>query len=718
MKKVFKVFITDLNNIRKNIAALIIIIGLCILPSLYAWVNIKACWDPYSHTGNLPVAIVNNDQGTVFNGKVVNVGNSVIEQLKRNKSIGWVFVDEWQGNYGLNEGKYYALIEIPTNFSSGLVSLTTVTPQKPAIIYRVNSKLNAIAAKITNVAKDKLVENVKTNFISTVNKEALVQIKDKTKNTHMDSNGISELKSDFNDANANMTSLKNMISQANSDSESFQKYLSNLQATLPKITEQIESLEKLQQESKTLALSTKQTVDNISTQLNNDMIQLQSLDDQNKLLQSKLKSINNNTIDKDTISIMKDSVNMCDSLHNILNSDIANLQSVNRDYNSSSLTFLIDTLNSLDKQIIIEKNKLNELIPLLTKGATKEVINSAIDTISQLSSEFSKTRVSTSDYLYSKGLPILNNIVGDLTVNIDDANSILDATKVIVPQLNALASFGSASSKLSVNQADQLKTKLSALQSDLNTLNDKMSVLTTGNINRILDVLENNPSQAADFISSPLEVKEEEVYDSGLFGVGLTPFYSVLAIWVGSLLMCALLSVECEDSEYHEKLNLKQKHFGKMMLFLFLSQIQAFIISLGDIYILGIKPENMKIMMLFTSLSALAFTVIIFTLVSLFGNVGKAIAVVIMVFQIAGSGGIYPIQTNPKIFGVLQPLWPFTYAINGFREAIAGPVWKSVYWDIIALLGFIIVFLTLAILKKPFHKITGFLEHKFKEADL
>lgn len=718
MRKVFMIFIRDLKIISKNIAALLILAGLCILPSLYAWVNIKACWDPYSNTGNLPVAIVNCDEGAVFNGKVVNVGNSVIEQLKKNKSIGWVFIDEWQANYGLNEGKYYALIEIPKNFSTGLISLTTSTPQKPAVIYRVNGKLNAIASKITNVAKDKLVSSIKSNFISTVNKEALNQLKTNVQGGQTSESQISQLKSTFNDANDSINSLKKYVNDANSDSESLQKYLNDVSNVLPKISEQIDSLEKIEQETKAVTLSTKQTIDLLSNNLSNDMVQFQNLNDKNSLLLTDLKNVNNNTIDSSTINAMKECIDICDSLHNVLSCDIENLQMINKYTNLDSLTLLISSLSDLDKQIITEKTKLTELISSIDANPSKESVDSAIDTVSNLNDEFFKKSTDVSNYFISKGSLALNGIVVDISVSLDDTSSIIESTKVIVPQLNALAVFGASSSKLSAEQTSKLSTKLTELQTDLNKLSDKFNALDSANINKMLDILEENPEKAADFISSPIQVKEIEVYDLGTFGVGLTPFYTVLAIWVGALLMCALLSVECEELLYVEKFNLKQRHFGKMLLFLFISQIQAAIISLGDIYLLGIKPENIGIMMMFTSLSAITFTVIIFTLVSLFGNVGKAIAVVMMVFQIAGSGGIYPIQTNPKIFGILKPLWPFTYAINGFREAIAGPVWSSVYQDIEALCGFIIAFLFLSIFKRPFHKMTGYLERKFKEADL
>ena len=123
---IFLIFAHDVKTIFKNFATTCIILGLAFLPSLYAWINIYASWDPYANTGNLPVAIVSNDQGAVYNGKVVNVGTEIVKELKKNKSIGWVFVDEWQANYGLNEGKYYALIEIPNNFSSRLLTLIRI----------------------------------------------------------------------------------------------------------------------------------------------------------------------------------------------------------------------------------------------------------------------------------------------------------------------------------------------------------------------------------------------------------------------------------------------------------------------------------------------------------------------------------------------------------------------------------------------------------------
>ncbi|MDP4146761.1 MAG: YhgE/Pip domain-containing protein [Bacillota bacterium] len=721
MKKIFKIFRRDLRTIVKNPAALIIAIGLCLLPSLYAWINIKACWDPYANTGNLPVAVVNNDEGAEFNNKTINVGNEIIKQLKQNKSIGWVFIDDWQGNYGLDQGKYYALIEIPRNFSKGLVSLTTVNPEKPYIVYRVNEKLNAIAAKITNVATSKLAENVKSNFVSAVNNEALKELKSLGNELKLDKAHIIQFKDTITESSDNIQNIKNYMSEANAGSESVQQYLNNLKSTLPKITDQINSLQKTAEASKSLVLATKESMDTTAADINNDMTEIQSLNQQMQVLLANLESINNSGNNVNATNTVNDMISTNDSLDKTVSTGVKSLEGINAANPSIQVVQLISSLQNLQGTIGNQKIKLSGLntsIGNSTNSSSKEANNADIYKISALTNEIENEISGSSNSFYNGVMPLLNRIGDGLILKLNNIDSLLESTKVIVPQLNALANFQIANSKTSIQQANELSNRLTDVQADLNQLNDRMKNIDEENLDQIMKILAMNPDEVASFISSPIKVKEVQIYDSGIFGVGLTPFYTVLAIWVGALLLTSLLTVNCEDFLDGERLNLRQKHFGKMLLFLFVSIIQATIVTLGDKYILGVKPENMLLMLLFALLSSITFTIIIFTFVSVLGNVGKAIAVIIMVFQIAGSGGIYPIQTNPKIFGELQPLWPFTYAINGFREAIAGPIWPNVYRNIIALSIFMVIFLLLAILKRPFHKLTETMEHKFKESGL
>ncbi|MDZ5254788.1 YhgE/Pip domain-containing protein [Clostridium sp. LIBA-8841] len=718
MKKIFKIFRRDLRNIRKNPAALAIVIGLCIIPSLYAWINIKACWDPYVNTGNLPVAVVNNDKGAVVNGKEANVGNEIIDELKKDNNIGWQFVDSWQGNYGLNEGKYYAMIEIPSNFSEGLTSLTTGNPQKPDIIYKVNEKTNAIANKITDVAKDEVTKEIKSNFVDTVNKEAFDLLNQLGGKLETNKPEILQIRNTLESANSSLKEIQDFVQKANGDSKNLSTYLASVKSDLPKVTEQINNLQNTVEASKSLITSTQQTVSSVSNSFSGDVITMQSMNQELQSLLTKLKELSAAMDNSKMIETIDKLIASTDSLNKVITSNIEALEKINAVKPNSAISDLINKLNKTKDLVTNEREQLVALKTALSNNESKENIAKAIDSISNVSNEISSSLVTVSNNFYSNGMPALNTIGDSLKGGLDTANSVLETTKIVIPQLNALATFGIASSDVASQQADQITSKLSEFQDAISQLIEKTSGLTEENLNNIIDIMSKNPDEIASFISAPVSVKKEDVYDAGIFGVGLTPFYTVLAIWVGSLLLTSLLTAECEDFEDGTKLNFLQKHFGKMLLFLLISLIQSIIIVLGDIFILGVNPVNMPLMFGFAIISSIVFTVIIFTLVSLFGNIGKAIAIVIMVFQVAGAGGIYPIQTNPKIFEVLQPLWPFTYAIDGFREAIAGPIWDAVVKDIKALGVFFVIFLVLCVLKKPFHKITEFVDHKFRESGL
>ena len=711
---VFLVFRQDLNTIRNNKATLAVIIGLCILPSLYAWVNIYACWDPYANTGNLPVAIVNNDEGAVLNGEIINAGDSIVEALKENQSIGWQFVDDWQGNYGLYMGKYYAMIEIPRNFSQRLASLTTASPQKPVVTYKVNEKLNAIASKITDAAKDRLLDSIESSFVKTVNEKAMALISEESENWNLNSSSLEELKNTLREADQDITRAKMLIDQAGEDSKSFQDYLDEAASLSPTIADQIAGLQEITYASASLAEKTRDTIQAISANISTDLDRIQELDRQNQELIAVLQDINGNTLDENAVSIAEQTIVLCTALDVLLNINADNLANLNRTYNLNALTLLINSLHYLDRLVLAEKDALTQIVDG-QNGDAKKSMAQVLNTLSELSKEQAQLAQNLSSSFTSQGAPLLNSLGDKIASTLYDTSDVVGSDMWIVQQLDALAVFTKATSSLTVQQGTQLTDRLNTIQNDLGQILAGLESISIEDLNTLENLAKEHPSEIADFIASPLEVEQVEYYKGGTLGVGLTPFYTVLAIWVGVLLLIAFLTVECQDPEGY-RLNLKQKHFGKMLLFLFLSLIQSTIITLGDVLLLGVQPVSFGVMLLFSVLCSVTFVTIIFTLVSLFGSVGKGATVVIMVLQLAGAGGIYPIQTNPRIFGILYPLWPFTYGINGFREAIAGPT--NISGNILALLGFIVVFLPLAALKKPLHRANTLFEKMFKNSGL
>ena len=716
MKNVFKILHRDIKNIIKNPAAIIVMIGLFFIPSLYAWVNIKANWDPYANTQQIPVAIVNNDNGAVFNNKMINVGDEIVSELKSNDSIGWDFVDDWQGNYGLNEGKYYALIEIPSNFSSQLVSLASTVPQKPEIIYKANEKANAIATKITDVAKDTLTDEIKKEIINTVNKEAFQVLNVTGENIETRKPEILELISSINDADLKLKDINSQLLSVDKDITLIQNHFTNSKEDLNEADKSITSLQNMIKNSRDLTMNTKVQLTILTSNLKQNMIDLQAEKNRYEDLLEDLKDKTSASVNTDsaikTINEMKKSLK---SMNNIIDSIVSSLGAIDKFNPITEEINLLKSVKNINENIL---SQLDSLQGKLENSSQNPDVQNLINNLIFLNNELNNSFTSISNTFYNTVVPLINVSSDNLMNGADKADLVLDGLRVLNPQVKALMNLGISNGDIAKSQLSDINSKLDDFRDGLSSVEEKTSNIDDGTIDTIVNIMSKNADVMGEFLASPINVEEVKVYNINIFGVGLTPFYTVLGIWVGSLLMLALLTTECKDLDIPGETTVMQKHFGKLLLFLLISFVQTVIVSLGDVYLLKVYPENLPLFFGVSLLTSFAFTVMIYTLVSLFGNVGKAIAVVIMVFQIAGSGGIYPIQTNPKIFGVLQPLWPFTYAIDAFRQAIAGPTWSNTLYDLGILLLFAIVFIILGLLKRHIYKITEFFEEKFKNAQL
>ena len=170
MKNIWKIFQRDLQQIQKNVIAMIVIIGITVVPCLYAWFNIAASWDPYENTGNLKVAVASVDEG--YEGSIIPVqltlGDQVLSALRENTQLEWVFTTKSKAMKGVKSGKYYAAIVIPEDFSRNMMSVFTSEIRKPKITYYSNAKENAIAPKVTDKGATAIQTQVNEVFIETI----------------------------------------------------------------------------------------------------------------------------------------------------------------------------------------------------------------------------------------------------------------------------------------------------------------------------------------------------------------------------------------------------------------------------------------------------------------------------------------------------------------------------------------------------------------------
>ena len=250
--------------------------------------------------------------------------------------------------------------------------------------------------------------------------------------------------------------------------------------------------------------------------------------------------------------------------------------------------------------------------------------------------------------------------------------------------------------------ADFSENKLPDVEKDLKKANKIFKKLDKDDaVDKLIDTLKNDLKKQADIVANPINKKTTDVFPVKDYGSGMTPFYTALSIWVGGLLMVSLLSVDNKHEHLQPIMTKRQVYLGKSGFFFLLGIIQALIVSIGDLVILKASIESPILFVSIAVFSSLVFNSIIYTSVSLLGNPGKAVAIILLVLQIAGGGGTFPIQTTPEFFQAISPYLPFTYSIDALRETVGGIVPEILITKVIILGLFGIGFMVVGYCLKP-----------------
>ena len=333
-----------------------------------------------------------------------------------------------------------------------------------------------------------------------------------------------------------------------------------------------------------------------------------------------------------------------------------------------------------------------------------QVISDTVDTV----------RVTLTEVVY----PAINTLLDNLQDSLGDVSSVLlDLSSVLGkagPIVNELGSTFSA-----VNNAlVQVKNLLSSYS---NRISDLLSILDSDNedsrFQSVLEFFDIDPASIAGFFARPVDMEFEAVYPVESYGVAMTPFYTMLAIWVGCVIINSVLKAE-NPVELLGATN-TERFFGRYLIFFLISLIQTMIIMLGDLYLLGVDCLHPGLFLLTGVFTSLTCSMLAYSFAVTFGSIGKALIVVIMIIQIAGSGGSYPIELLPGIFQQIYLLFPFPYAINAMREAIAG-LYQNAYWiyTLQLLIFFVVGLLIGLVLRRPLSGLNNYMEEQLEKTEM
>ncbi|MFT8908677.1 MAG: YhgE/Pip family protein [Lentilactobacillus diolivorans] len=469
---------------------------------------------------------------------------------------------------------------------------------------------------------------------------------------------------------------------------------------------------------KSLSIATKQTLNSARNNLSNGLNSLHSQTDRLQTALSDLQSLNSNG----EFPIATDELNQVQNLNNAMINQINNglkvLDVINNLLPNNRSTTLIKLLASIKGDIHAQQKNIDQLKSLANSSKSSRLIRQLINRSSQIGNRIESTITNASAEFDATTNQNLDSMENTLNTGLANDNNVLSATKTLIPELKALANAGNSVSQLSVSRINSMNNRLNNIQDKLNGLNYKTGFINEKNLTRLVNALGESP-QVSNLLSSPISLKTTNLYRLGKFGYGVTPFYTVLSMWIGVLLLTTIMAWKYRTNQGKRLTpNMVQGYCGKLLLYLCMTLGQTTVTLFGEIVLLGIHPGSFLSMIAFAYLITLVFTIVIYTLVFMFGNIGKVISVLLMILQIFGTGGIYPLETIPSQLAALAPFLPFTYAIQGLREAIAGPNWATFSHDILMLICLAITFIVIAPLRRIFKRPIDKLEKGMKNSRL
>ncbi|MCB5237342.1 YhgE/Pip domain-containing protein [Niallia alba] len=884
MKNVFTIYRNDWARIFKAPVAALLIVALMVLPSLYAWFNLAASWDPYSNTSGIKIAVTSEDDGATIRDSSVNIGDEIVASLKENDKLGWEFVSKEKAKAGVTKGDYYASLYIPHDFSAKIATILEDKQVKPEIDYSVNEKLNAIAPKMTSTGASTIVQQVKENFIHTVSEsvlsvfndagikleeelptirnieekifalekevpkinelgEKVVTLESKLPEINKQAQKILTLEAAFPDINeasknillleaklpelekvgegilllqekapeiqkladgveeleAHFSDISEMVTSALSNVENMQSFLETASGSLGKIEQGINNGKQIADVLPGFIDANGQALDAVGPVYKQNLLLYQKTADAVHQFAALVQTgnlpeeeIKTNTVALQTqVQTSIDSLTRSIALFSTLNSatpngdealltEIKDLQALKTNFQQEKE--MLQTIQVADQEKANTLSALSqEAIELSTTlmdrydKQTEPAINRALEGIKD-SAQHAMNDLESAQENIPKLEEIIKNTDESLTFAQEELTKlhsdlptiekkIHEATNLIQENLDKVlagindaaefyrTSFPSIKEKIhaaagfvrnDLPAAEQDITKVAAfikndlprvedaihkaadmVQNELPRLEETLTKTADSirtfegeyDLGEIISLLKNDIEQESDFISNPIVLNENSLFPIPNYGSANSPFYTTLSLWVGALLLISLLRVDVRDPEGIYTPN--QIYFGRWLTFITIGLCQSLIVTLGDMFILKAYVADPVAFVLFGMFISLVFMTIVYTLVSVFGNLGKGLAIIFLVLQLSGSGGTFPIQVAPPFFQSINPFLPFTHAINLLRETVGGMVKETVIFSISMLLVFsAIAFIVALFLKKPLANGTKKMTEKAKASEI
>ena len=686
MRNIWTVFKTDIRTLSKCFFACVVVVAIALLPSLYAWLNIYSNWDPYGNTGGISIAVASLDEGyTDADGTYENKGDDVVADLREATSINWVIVDtEEEAKGGVESGDYYAAVVIDKQFSRNMYRMLTDWTGKPAITYYENAKKNAVATKITDTAVETLKRSISENYLEVVIDGIMEQSNLLAADLTADDpeaavKGVLYQAQDLLHACGRMMDAFEAAGGSGvseSSAAALEAAVANINKNLPDGAQLQQTAAEIQMQLNTALARVERALDRLNSAIGNAP-ELPSAQQQLRDAAAQLEKA------ADTLETWAAGLEDSGSEAGKTQAEAAQQTAAECRKTAKQLRALAESPDSADlladcDALVKSIRTMVDRIPVTSKALQRE----------------------------------LDTVAGQVADTMEGMAALAGDAKVMKTALAETADAVGDTMALLRPATEKLLTSLES------TIDDLEGLTTDEYMDTLVDILGGDPAVYGQYFPEMVQTSVNAVYPIANYGSAMTPFYTVLAIWVGGVILSSLIKIHARTEGLIDP-KPAELYFGRYLFFFVLSQIQAAVIVTGDLYILKVQCLHPGMLYLTGALTAFTFSLLIYSLALSFGDVGKAIVVVIMVMQIAGSSGTFPIELLPAIYQKIYRFFPFPYAIDAMRECICG-MYGNYYWQQI---GFLLLFAAAALLigllvRRPFMGLNHFMEEKLEETEL
>ncbi len=674
---IFAIFARDVKRVLRNPVALVVVLGMAVMPSAYAWYVIAANWDPYSNTSGMKVAVANSDAG--FDSSVagrLDVGDQVVQQLQGNHELGWEFVGVDQAVNGVYEGEYWAAVVIPQDFSEDFASVFTGDFTRPTLDYYVNEKPSSIAPKVTDAGVDALQKAIDENFVKLVaervvdtTQEAGEQAEGKGEAAQSNlTEGIANARETVGQAREAIGNLQVTIDSTKESAASADDTLARLQEGLGPLGDAVAEAKALLDEARA---TESEYGSSLATKATEGALVLGDVAAQAQREAASIEGAVQRACD-DAQAALQRAQGLLEANENLiaaLEAQAADPAIAADPQAAAAVAEALEQAKSANADLQTTVGALQQATDAL--GTTAVALETQAQAMDEAASAASESVRQTAADFQANVLPAMTGSLDELA---DACGTLQGALAGLSPTLSQARSvlgeletmLTSASSSLSTT-SDALGTMESNLDQNLS---DLQALQQSSTVRILSEYLEADPADVGAFMASPVTLETKLVYPVRNYGSGVAPFFTNLALWVAGFILMAIVRMRVDPAGL-PRFTAAQAYFGRWLFYVVIGLVQGLVCCVGDLAI-GIQCESSVAFIGAGLLTVFVDVNLMYALAFAFRHIGKAVAVILLIMQIPGSSGMFPIEMMPAFFQAIHPLLPFTYSIDAMREAIGG----------------------------------------------